>query len=291
MQVLNFGSLNYDYVYTVEHILKGGETISSYDMKVFYGGKGLNQSIALARAGVSAYLAGTVGEDGEFLIQECQNNGILTAHLGTTAGRSGHTIIQVDKDGQNCILLFGGANKQQQKERIDQILTQFNRGDFLLLQNEINYLDYIIEEAYKRGMVIALNPSPYNAFLDSCDFSKISLFFINEIEGCQMTGKQNPEEILNVLKELYPQAEVVLTLGSDGSVYQKGDVRIRQPIYPVKAVDTTAAGDTFTGYFISGYLEKAPVKTCLERAAKAASIAVSRAGATASIPTRDELHL
>ena len=263
MKVLNFGSLNLDYVYSVDHMVTPGETLASYGMNVFCGGKGLNQSIALAKAGVEVYHAGLIGEEGEILLKTCQEGGVDSRYIRKTTEKSGHTIIQVDKDGQNCILLYGGANQSITREYVDEVLSHFEKGDILLLQNEINLLDYIINQAYEKGMMIILNPSPYNEKLDSCDFKKISMLLLNEVEGAQVTGEKDEKKILVRLKELYPDMQVVLTLGKDGSVYQYKDQVYRQGIFSVQAVDTTAAGDTFTGYFISSILEGMPVDLSL----------------------------
>ncbi|WP_334195726.1 ribokinase [Muricomes intestini] len=289
MKVLNFGSLNLDYVYSVDHMVKPGETLASFGMNTFCGGKGLNQSIALARAGVPVFHAGMVGEEGELLLNACEGSGIKTDYIRTIPGQSGHTIIQVDKEGQNCILLYGGANRSITREYVDEVLGNFEKRDILLLQNEVNLLDYIIDQAYERGMMIILNPSPYDSVLDGCDFSKISMFLLNEVEGEQITGENDAENMLEKLKAMYPKARVVLTLGGEGSVYQYKEERYRQGIYKVKAVDTTAAGDTFTGYFISSVIDGVPVPEGLALAAKAAAIAVSRQGAAASIPSREEV--
>ncbi len=289
MKVLNFGSLNLDYVYSVDHMVKPGETLASFGMNTFCGGKGLNQSIALARAGVPVFHAGMVGEEGELLLNACEGSGIKTDYIRTIPGQSGHTIIQVDKEGQNCILLYGGANRSITREYVDEVLGNFEKRDILLLQNEVNLLDYIIDQAYERGMMIILNPSPYDSALDSCDFSKISMFLLNEVEGEQITGENDAENMLEKLQAMYPKARVVLTLGGEGSVYQYKEERYRQGIYKVKAVDTTAAGDTFTGYFISSVIDGVPVPEGLALAAKAAAIAVSRQGAAASIPSREEV--
>ena len=289
MKVLNFGSLNIDYVYQVESILIPGETQASKDRQIFCGGKGLNQSIALAKAGIPVYHAGMIGDGGEILLETCRENGVNTEFIRKIPGPCGHTVIQVDKDGQNCILLFGGANRSITREFVDEVLAHFDRGDIILLQNEINELDYIIDRAYDKGMMIILNPSPYNDNLKSCDMSKVSLFLVNEIEGYQITGEKEPEKILAAVKEKYPSAKIVLTLGGDGSVYQDGTGVYHQGIFKVKAVDTTAAGDTFTGYFISSIIDGMPVQEGLKMAAKASAIAVSRPGATASIPLRQEV--
>lgn len=289
MKVLNFGSLNLDYVYQVESILIPGETQASKDRQIFCGGKGLNQSIALAKAGIPVYHAGLIGEGGEPLLEVCKENGVSTEFIRQIPGPSGHTVIQVDKNGQNCILLFGGSNRSMTREFVDEVLDSFEEGDIILLQNEINELDYIIDCAYARHMMIILNPSPFDQALEHCDLTKISLFLMNEIEGFQITGEKEPDKILQKVKELYPNAKVVLTLGSDGSVYQDDTEIYRQGIYKVKAVDTTAAGDTFTGYFISSIIDGLPVQEGLKLAARASAIAVSRPGATASIPLRSEV--
>ena len=289
MRALNFGSLNLDYVYTVDHMVVEGETLASSELNTFCGGKGLNQSVALAKAGVPVYHAGMVGEEGGVLLKACEENGVNTTFIHQIPEKSGHTIIQIDKKGQNCILLYGGANRRITKEFIDEVLEHFEKGDILLLQNEINFVDYLIERAFKKEMMIILNPSPFDHNLDVCDFSKVSLFLLNEIEGGQITGEKETEKILEKLRAVYPAAKVVLTLGSEGSVYQDRENRYRQEIFRVETKDTTAAGDTFTGYFIASILENMSIPEGLRMAAKAAAIAVSRDGATASIPTRAEV--
>ena len=175
------------------------------------------------------------------------------------------------------------------KEYIDSVLDHFEAGDILVLQNEINCLDYVIDRAYEKQMTIILNPSPYDSGLDSCDLTKVSVFLINEVEGRQISGYAEPQKILDVMREKFPASKIVLTLGGDGSVYADGEQQIRQPIYKVKAVDTTAAGDTFTGFFVAGLVKGFPMKEVLDLCAKAAAIAVSRKGAVASIPTMDEV--
>ena len=289
MKILNFGSLNLDYVYAVDHMVKPGETLAASAMEAFCGGKGLNQSIALARAGAQVYHAGLIGEEGEVLKEAVAASGADTSLIKTIDGKSGHTIIQVDRKGQNCILLYGGTNRRVTCQFADQVLSEFQPGDILLLQNEINQLPYIIDKAYERGLEIILNPSPYDENLDSCDLNKVSMFLLNEIEGEQITGSCRPEEILDGLKEKFEGVKVVLTLGSRGAIYQDQDQRCSQGIYPVEAVDTTGAGDTFTGYFIASMIGGEEPQQCLALAAKASAIAVSRKGAAPSIPDREEV--
>ncbi len=289
MKVLNIGSMNIDHVYSVDHIIQPGETQATGDMNIFLGGKGMNQSISLAKAGVDVYHGGMIGKDGQVFIDACREHGVHADYIQTIPGKTGHTIIQVDKNAQNSILLFGGANEQLTEAYVDEVLSHFDAEDILLLQNEVNMLPYIIDKAYEKGMQIALNPSPFNEKLSACDMTKISVFLLNEIEGGQITGLTDPDEIIKKMQEMYPKAKIVLTLGKDGAIYAEGDTKYHQPIFKVQAVDTTAAGDTFTGYFLAGLLEKMPIPEVLKMSAKASSIAVTRPGAVQSIPLREEV--
>ena len=289
MNVLVFGSLNIDYVYQVDHIVSDGETESTFGMSENCGGKGLNQSVALARAGVSVHHAGMVGEEGRILIDACVKNSVNIDFIRKTEGRSGHTIIQVDKNGNNSIILFGGANRCMTESFIEQVISSFESGDMIILQNEINLLNVIIDKASAKEMQIVLNPSPYNDALDECDLAKVAYFILNEIEGNQMTGEKEPDKILKAIHQKYPKAKIVLTLGSEGSMYFAEGKTYRQGIYKVKPVDTTAAGDTFTGFFISSIIKGFSPSESLAIAAKASAIAVTRHGALDSIPLLDEV--
>ena len=179
MKVLDFGSLTYDYVYQVDHILVGGETSAALSMETHIGGKGLNQAIALKKAGVNVFMAGSLGTDGVSIRELCRKEGVNTDYLASVDGKSGHTIIQVDKDAQNCIMLYGGSNRKQEKPQIDRTLEDFGIGDILLLQNEINHLNYIIDKASEIGMTIVLNPSPFDDNLKTCDMGKVDYFIMN----------------------------------------------------------------------------------------------------------------
>lgn len=290
MKILNVGSLNIDYTYQVEQIVKTGETISSQGLNVFAGGKGLNQSIALARAGANVYHAGIVGKDGTFLIDVCKNSGVNTDYIKIGSIRTGNAIIQVTPQGQNSIVLFSGANRSLSKEYLDQVLAHFEKGDILLLQNEVNLVDYLIEAASKKEMKIFLNPSPYNKYLDNCDLSKIDTFLMNEVEGYQITKKHLPIEILDVMKQKYNHARVVLTLGKDGVYYQDNNEQIYYKAYPIDAIDTTGAGDTFTGYYIASLMEGKSNQEALALATAAAALAVMKPGAANAIPKRNQVE-
>ena len=290
MRVLNIGSMNLDYVYNVDHIVQPGETEATGDMNIFLGGKGMNQSVALAKAGADIWHGGMIGDDGQPFLDACAAYGVHSDFIRQTDTKTGHAIIQLDRNAQNCILLYGGANQCLTEAYVDEVLAAFGTGDILLLQNEVNMLPYIVDKAYEKGMVIALNPSPFNEKLDGVDMGKISIFLLNEVEGGQITGLTNPDDMIVRLLELYPHARIVLTLGKDGAVYADAEQKHFQPIFPVQAVDTTAAGDTFTGYFLAGLCEGMPIPEVLRRSAKASSIAVSREGAVPSIPYRAEVE-
>ncbi len=289
-RVLNLGSLNLDYVYHVDHIVLPGETIDAADVQTNCGGKGLNQSIALARAGAQVFHAGMIGEDGGALLDACRDTGVDVGLVRTVEGRTGHAIIQVDRLGQNSIVLFGGANRALTASYIEEALEGFGPDDVIVLQNEVNMLPQIIEAASTRGLRIVLNPSPFDDRIAECDLSRVWLFFVNEVEGAQLTGKTDADEILSELSRMFPAANIVLTLGSQGAIALVDGVRFEQPAVPCEVVDTTAAGDTFTGFFLAEYLRSGDAARALLTAAHASSIAVSRPGAAPSVPTLAEVR-
>lgn len=289
MKVLNFGSMNLDYVYQVEHFVLPGETISAKKQTVNCGGKGLNQSLALAKAGAQVYHAGCVGQGGEMLLKALKEAGVHTDDIHRVDEIQGNAVIQVDKSGQNCILLFGGSNRCVTEEQIKDTLEHFEEGDYLVLQNEINLLPHIVNCAYDRGMKIVLNPSPCDDNLKQVDFSKVAWLILNEVEALQLTGSEIPEEAWRFLYSKYPGLSMVLTLGEKGSYCFTDDAVLRQQAKEATVVDTTAAGDTFTGYFLASVMEGMELRDCMERASVAAAICVTRPGAGASIPTKDEV--
>lgn len=294
MKVLNYGSLNLDYVYHVDHFVQPGETLSATSQTVNPGGKGLNQSIALAKAGAEVYHAGCFGIGGDDLVGLLNNSGVDTTFLQSIDEIQGNTVIQVVPSGENNILLFGGSNQCVTPQQINHTFSAFSEGDYLVLQNEINNLPLIVDKAYEQGMRIVLNPSPYNERLDAVDFSKISWLLMNEVETFQISKCSQPEEAWNMLHETYPKLSVLITMGSKGSVaYRVLDSKVEtacQEVFPVRAVDTTAAGDTYTGFFIGGLLQGRPLQECMKRASMAAALGVTRPGAAASIPTQAEVE-
>ncbi len=286
-----FGSLNLDYVYHMPHFVRPGETLSSDKRDQNAGGKGLNQSCALAHAGAKVYHAGNIGPEGEFLKQTLTRHGVHTEFVRTVNLPTGHAIIQVDQNGENCIILFGGANQTADAKQMRDVLSMFEAGDTLVLQNEINGIDKLIVLAKQKGMKVALNPSPITENIFSLDLTQVDYLFINETEGAALSGidKEDAVGMLAVLGEKYPHTEVVLTLGSKGACAAVGGWKYFSSASASKVVDTTAAGDTFTGYYLTARSEDQPVEAALKLANKAAGITVSRKGAADSIPYRKEV--
>lgn len=290
MKLLDFGSLNIDHTYQLPHLVRPGETLASDSYHKSEGGKGFNQAVALAKAGQEVYLAGAIGQDGLFLRDYLQELGVHTEHLCVLDAPTGHAMIQLDTEGQNCIILFGGTNGMITEAMIDEVLADFGAGDYLLLQNEISHVDSIICAAHAKGMHIILNPSPMSPELLTWPLELVEWFILNEIEGADITGKTQPEEMLDELLRRYPACHVVLTLGERGSVYADATQRMDQSIVRAHTVDTTAAGDTFTGYFIHALLQGEAIQQALKTAACASAITVSRPGAGRSIPAAEEVQ-
>ena len=293
MRILNFGSLNLDYVYRVDHFVQPGETLSALSRTVKAGGKGLNQSVALARAGAPVCHAGCYGADGEGLKTLLEENGVNTESLLPVPEAQGHTVIQVSPEGENCILLYGGSNRCVPEEQIRRVIAAFSPGDWLVLQNEINALPLIVNLASARGLHIVLNPSPYNQALEEVDFGLLDWLLVNEIEAEQITGETEPDKVWEKLHSRYSRLSLLLTLGKQGSrAWQVKDGRVeacRENAVSVRAVDTTAAGDTYTGYFLAGLVEGRPLQECMKLASRAAAVSVTRPGAAESIPWKKEL--
>lgn len=290
MKILNYGSLNIDYTYDVEHFVRDGETISADRMEIFSGGKGLNQSVALSKSGVQVWHGGAVGSsDGEFLVDQLKEAGVHTELIQRISGKTGHAIIQRNPQGGNCILLYGGANQEITREMADKTLEMFGRGDYLILQNEISQMAYIMEKAHEKAMKIVMNPSPMNGRIRTYPLEYVDWFILNEVEGADLCEEAEGETLVKRLAERFPHARIVLTLGSRGALCWDGSQVLAQRAYRVEAVDTTAAGDTFTGYFMGGIVQGLSETAALDRAARAASIAVTRPGAAPSIPWKDEV--
>ena len=289
MKALVYGSLNIDYVYQVPHFVQRGETLASDSLRRFSGGKGLNQAVALSRAGVETWMAGAVGEDGAFLLEELRCAGVDTRYVQETAIPTGHAIIQNTPDGDNCILLYGGANRSVTAEQAAAVIGAFSPGDLLLVQNEISSLLPILRLGKERGMHVALNPSPMEAERIRAVLPYTDTLLLNRIEAVQLLEREDEAEaLLRQLRDRFGCGEIVLTLGGEGALLLREGRILRQAAFPVKAVDTTGAGDTFTGYYLAGLLQGEDAASALRCAAAAAALAITRKGASPSIPGREE---
>ena len=291
MKIINFGSMNIDRVYNVAQMVAPGETISAGGLHIYAGGKGLNQSVAAARAGAQVIHAGAVGPEGGFLVDALTQSGADAGHLLRPETETGHAVIQINSAGQNAIIVYGGANRCLDEAYIDKMLALGDVGDLVLLQNETSGTAEIIRRAHEKGLTVVFNPSPFPA--EPLPYELVDLFIVNEIEGAllaELPLDTQPETILNAIGERFPNAWVVLTLGGNGVVCRKGGETFAHPIFKVTAVDTTAAGDTFCGYFLAGLCLQKDIPQCLKEASAASAIAVSRQGAVPSIPTRAEVE-
>ncbi|MDR0908282.1 MAG: ribokinase [Spirochaetaceae bacterium] len=302
MKILVYGSLNVDLIFSVDHIVRPGETISSSAFKRSAGGKGANQSAALAKAGMEVYLAGKIGQDGLFLIDLLKSYGVNTNNVIIDEGSTGQALIQVDKKGQNSIVLNAGGNYRITIDEIKKTLKYFSIGDAVLLQNEIVHTKEIMLAAKEQGLRIYLNPSPFDEGIKSLPLELVDIFFVNEIEAASLAGMMIPppnlpqrgrSSLAEMLAAQFPNSEIVLTAGEEGAFYAhktaEGMHTEHCGIVEVPVVDTTGAGDTFSGYFLAGMTKGLGPAECLTLASKAASIAVSRPGAMDSVPYEREL--
>ena len=289
-KILNIGSLNSDHVYMVPHFVSAGETLAAETLDYFPGGKGLNQSVALSRAGATVFHAGKTGPDGAPLITWLCECGVDVRFIQSDGSVTGHAVIQVTPEGQNCILLYHGANFELERPYLDDVFSSFEEGDILVLQNEVNDIAYIMEQAAHKGMRIAFNPSPFDASVRNLPLDLVSWFIFNEIEGAEISGKKIPRDILASMHTAFPNTAIILTLGEDGVLYRDNMQELAHGIYRVKAVDTTAAGDTFAGYFIACISAGKEPAEALRFSSIASALTVSRPGASSSIPTLKDVE-
>lgn len=284
MKILNFGSCNIDYVYNVSEFVKAGETISALSTSEHPGGKGLNQAVAAARAGGNVFFAGNIGVDGIFLKELLENSGVNTKYLKINKARTGNAIIQIDENGENCIIVYAGANALLNEAYIKSVTADFARGDICMLQNETPCTDFIIKQAKACGMTVIWNPSPMNEKITDSAIEMCDYIIANKTEGKALTGKEEPDDILKALFKKYPHTKTVLTLGKNGSIYSDGTNTVKQPSFKASPVDTTGAGDTFTGYFTAMISKGKTAAEALKTASAAAAIATEKQGAASSIP-------
>ena len=246
-------------------------------------------SIALSRAGAQVYHAGCIGGDGLFLRDMLEASGVNTAYLKVLDVPTGNAIIQVDSSGDNCILLYAGANHCITEEYIDLVLGNFGRDDVLVMQNEINSLGYLADRAYEKGLRIAVNPSPINSNVTENILKKASWILVNQGEAEALAGVTGKDACIAKLAELYPGSTLVMTLGASGVMCWKNGAVFSQAAYKTQVVDTTGAGDTFTGFYLAEILSGSTQEEALRTASAAASLSISKCGAAESIPSMAEV--
>lgn len=284
MRILNIGSMNIDYVYKVEHIVSEGETQNVLLVETNVGGKGLNQSVAAARAGGTVFHAGMIGKEGKILIDFLKKSEVDISLVSLCDKAQGHAVIQVDKQGRNSILVYGGSNKMVTKEYIDKVLDEFSSEDILMVNNEVSEAEYMLKKANEKEMITVFNASPIDNILLNMDLINVTYLVVNEIEGEALSGEKEPKMMLESILHKYHDIKIILTLGPDGSMYRDKEKTINQGSYKVEAKDTTAAGDTYMGYLVAGLANGLQIEDCMKTASMAAAIAVTKHGAAETIP-------
>lgn len=286
-KLVNLGSLCIDHVYRVAGIAGLGETVASESYAVFPGGKGLNQSVAAAKAGAAVVHVGAVGADGAWLRDALAAAGVDAAGVRAVAVASGHAVIQVNAAGENAIVVSGGANRALAPEDVRAALDRLAPGDWLLLQNEVNDLETILDQASRVDCQVAFNVAPADGREAGYDLSSVALLIVNEVEAAALAGVREPRAAAAALRQRWPNAELVLTLGAEGLIHGGSDGLADLPAFPVQAVDETAAGDTFIGFLMASLLAGAAMPEALRLGSAAGALAVTKAGAASSIPTLD----
>lgn len=286
-KLVNLGSLCIDHVYRVARIAGVGETVASESYAVFPGGKGLNQSIAAAKAGAAVVHVGGVGADGAWLRDALAAAGVDAGGVRTIGGPSGHAVIQVNEAGENAIVVAGGANRALEAEDLRAAFDSLVPGDWLLLQNEVNDLEAILGEASRVDCQVAFNVAPADGREVGYDLSSVALLIVNGAEAAALAGTAVPRAAAAALRQRWPNAELVLTLGAEGLIHGGRDGLRILPAHPVRAVDETGAGDAFIGFLMAALLAGTAMPEALRLASAAGALAVTAAGAASSIPTLD----
>lgn len=290
--IFNFGSINIDHTYYVPHLVRPGETLASREYTVGLGGKGVNQSLAIARARGNVSHWGKLSSSDAWVINELKSAGVDVDGVELAQQPSGHAIVQIDQHGENSILLFPGANHSFTKEQVAALVKQANPEDTILIQNECNGLNELIPLAVSHGCDVIFNPAPMSSDVTLLPLNQCNLLFFNRSEAALLAGmpiESSAQDLLGSCNKIVGGADVVLTLGNEGAWYQRGTEVLFQSAFEVKAVDTTAAGDTFVGYFLAARQAGLAPSLCLLRASAAAALAVQRRGAARSIPAVNEV--
>ncbi|XDA98213.1 ribokinase [Sulfitobacter sp. LCG007] len=286
MTVFNLGSINADYFYRVPHLPAPGETLSARDLTRGLGGKGANMSVAAARGGARVVHLGAVGADGSWAVERLEGYGVDTRHVASIGPATGHAIIYVDPQAENSIVLFPGANHAITREMVDSALSEAAPGDTLLFQNETVMEAEAAEIARGKGMRVAYAAAPFVAASVRAVLNSIDLLVLNAVEAEQLareTGTDLPD---------LPVRDIVVTRGGDGCLWISDQDRKGRSFDALKVdpVDTTGAGDTFTGYLVAGLDRGLQMEAAIGLATRAAALMVTRAGTADVIPDLAEVE-
>ena len=278
MAIWNLGGINADYVYGVPHIPAPGETLDAASRQVFLGGKGANMSVAAARAGAQVNHIGAVGPDGAWAVQRLLEYGVDPREIAQIDEQTAHAIIMVAQDGENGIIVYPGANRAIPEKGIKKALTRAQTGDWFVTQNEVNSQIEAAKLARDMGLKVAYAAAPFDADLTKQMIPHLDFLILNEVEADQLktaTG-QGPADL--------PVRDVIVTLGANGATWfgEGGETNIAA--HKVTPVDTTGAGDTFTGYVLACLDRGQPMMQALQTASKAAALMVMRHGTADVIP-------
>ena len=296
MKLISIGSANIDKVFEVTHFPKSGEAMATESLHTYVGGKGVNQAIAVGRAGSKIYYGGKIGGDGNIILNTLkeENNVDISKLIVDPDAYTGVATVMVQQEtAENCSLLYAGTNYEISDEDIDWMLDGFGKGDGLILQNEISGTSHLLEVAHEKGITTFLTPCPLRPILrEMPEMQYVDWFFLNQGEGEYLTKMNSgtPEELCKALVAKFPDSKIMLTLGTDGSICYDGKEYIRQKSYKVKEVDSTGAGDTFCGFCISRLMSGDSIQEAMDTASRASAICVARAGAAPSIPTLEEVR-
>lgn len=281
MTIYNLGSINIDHSYRLSHLPRPGETVAARSLTTGLGGKGANQSIAIARAGGRVHHIGRIGPDGGWTVDRLAEDGVETAHVATGQEPTGHAIIAVDDAAENAIILFPGANRQIATDDVLRALSGAGPGDWLLLQNETSAGVTAARQARAQGLRVCYCAAPFDSDAVREILPHTDLLSVNEGEEAQLRADLSDAAIGGVAR--------LVTYGVRGAAYLDGQTRVEVPAVPVSAVDTTGAGDTFLGFALAGLDRGVAIGEALARAAAAAAIQVTRPGAAEAIPAREEV--
>jgi len=278
MTIWNLGSINADFVYSVDHIPAPGETLASTGRQMFLGGKGANMSVAAARAAAQVNHIGAVGPDGKELVQRLLEYGVDTRNIAEIDTETAQAIIMVDPDGENAIVLHPGANHQIPQTALQSALSEAETGDWLIMQNETNLQRTAAAMGRKMGLKVAYAAAPFSVERVQAVLEHLDFLILNAVEADQLraaTG-QTPDEL--------PVADVIVTLGADGADWYGPKGKLHFDALSVDPVDTTGAGDTFTGYVLACLDRGQPMAQAIKTATKAGAIMVTRHGTADVIP-------